>query len=517
MKNSWYIIVSFDKNGNFAQKVDQIVAEEHIQICRCGGKVTKKTSPTITAQASYPTSKCQQCGNEHFIFCTMYRHFHESLYELFDPLKCNIIEWNYSEGIVGDAYHTYANLILPYIDFQKNEVLFKKEKIFGMSFDKQGDIQENIFNEFPFGIAHLYMPNTKRFRIMQPLSKDAILKILEKKLVDFILRKPFEKSKIPGIFATDNSKQIRTFKELQFFMRFPHISTIEILQWDLFDEIVEKLNDCSDILELLDFVINHRREKSVRRALYKAYTDCMRNGEMYDPRVDFIFSRTIENTDLLAKAIEPNATKMERFKGENVSNLIQFILFLKRFYSEKSIVSFFANNDLMFDFYWKDTLTMFTQNIELIEKHFQKVKCKVKPMHDEVSRAIKTEYAKKHIQHFFYSDSIADTQINIKDFSFKLPQNSYELFQWSETLHNCLFSYEKAIVESRSIIYGVFIKKKLKYALEVVRHTLLQASGYNNAQIQKHHMQTIDLWLEKNHIEKMPEDFYLARDVYCEV
>ena len=503
MKNSWYLIVSLDKFGQITKDAMKIISEEHIQICKCGVWFIKEQNPLFTIQNGYDSPKCQSCGNEKFIFCTMQYHFHKSLYEPFDPFKYSNFEWNYSEAIIGNAYHAYANLILPTVDLLNSKIVFKRKKIMDVSIDQNGEIQKNIHNELPWGLEDFYIPITKQYTITNSQSnKNNIFQILDKKLVRFILRKPFKKFKTVGIFSSGEYKKIQNLDEIKFFMQYPGINTMEILRWDLFEEIKEALKNFKSLIELLKFVINYKKEKSIRRALYLKYENCIKRGSIYNPRIDFVFSRTIDNVDLLAKVIGFDSTKMESFKWKNSSDAIWLIMFLKKFYREKSIISLFMKNDLVFD-YWKDIFTMVSQNKEAIKKYFKKVKCNVKSIHDEISLSIKKDYAKKRLKIFQYTKDIVDTQTNIDKFTFKLPHDNYELFEWSMILNNCLFSYETNILNSSSIIYGIFVGKKLKYVMEIYKNLLFQISGYNNSIIPPEDMKIINIWLKKNNIEPL--------------
>lgn len=118
---------------------------------------------------------------------------------------------------------------------------------------------------------------------------------------------------------------------------------------------------CVKEVQMLDFILKQRKERSIKKTLYQSYQTSI-NKIGYYPYSDYIFSRSIENIDLLIKLykIEPEVKK-HIFTDETFSVAIEFILFLKQHYLEKQIVKFFVENITKYkhtQHSWRDTLRM---------------------------------------------------------------------------------------------------------------------------------------------------------------
>jgi len=98
---------------------------------------------------------------------------------------------------------------------------------------------------------------------------------------------------------------------------------------------------------------------------------------------------------------------------------------------------------------------------------------------------------------FHYEKSLLMTQCTYDDMIFKLPVSAYELSLWSKLLHNCMFSYAENIERGSSIIFAVFKKEKLCYALELSEGKIMQAKAVSNQSIPQEDMKKIRAWYQK--------------------
>jgi hypothetical protein len=85
----------------------------------------------------------------------------------------------------------------------------------------------------------------------------------------------------------------------------------------------------------------------------------------------------------------------------------------------------------------------------------------------------------------------------MNNLSFELPATGGELLEWARELHNCMSVYVDRIKAQKMVIYGVFEKKKLLYAVEINNGNITQASGKYNKKIDMAHKQVIGNWYEK--------------------
>jgi len=256
-------------------------------------------------------------------------------------------------------------------------------------------------------------------------------------------------------------------------------------------------------VEMLNFIANSRKEKCIKKALYLGYENSI-NHIGYYPYSDYIFSRSIDNIDLLIKlyGIYP-VIKQHIFTDETFAVAIEFILFLKHYYTEKQIVKLFLEdmqdvkeyeNKLK---YWRDTLNMLqTKNtFSSLQEHFSKVKITIKKLHDEIVRVFHiVSYELDAKESFEYDKIYLSACIKYKELEFKLPSTVKELSSWAKMLHNCMFGYSSRIHEQISIIYGVFKKEELLYAVELNDFKIVQAKGGFNSSVDDVDMKIIHGW-----------------------
>ena len=500
-KSSWHFILTIDQHGNITTDEEQIDREKHITICRCGKKRVKIVLFKPDVKRKYESIECKYCGNEDFTFCTMYRHFHNSLYEEFDPFRYNDLVWNFSRAIIGHARHVYANLILPFVDIKENKISFINKKMLNINITENAEIQKIVLDEMMFGIKLLYFPITKQNNMGKAETKKRrLFAKLERNLIDFILEKPFVALKWLTSQSPSTLTNINSIEKVGLLLRSPSIQDLDLLHWELFKELDVHLKNCHSIEELLKCVINHKKQKTVLKTFFKSYLYGIENKKYYNPKADFVFSRTIENVDFLASVIGQNSIKSKLFKKSNVSDAIWLIKFLKTRYKEKNIVALVNNEIMDYEHFWQDSISMASMNKTALEQHFKRVKCKIREIHDEISRCLKIQRIRNIKSPFHHTDIDLQRQSEVKEFSFKLPIDTLELFRWSEILDNCMFSYEDQIRTHKSAIYGVFKNEELHYALEIIDGDLIQAFGYKNCRVPKKDMDIIDIWSKKNHI-----------------
>jgi len=111
-----------------------------------------------------------------------------------------------------------------------------------------------------------------------------------------------------------------------------------------------------------------------------------------------------------------------------------------------------------------------------LKKEYKKAKCTPRGIHDEFVRILnKNKY--KHLQNktLTYEQKQYDALIKIEEYEVKLPNNGAELYEWADTLHNCMASYLDMIKGGKTIIYGFFKDNKIEFAVEIKNDTIIQA------------------------------------------
>lgn len=72
-----------------------------------------------------------------------------------------------------------------------------------------------------------------------------------------------------------------------------------------------------------------------------------------------------------------------------------------------------------------------------------------------------------------------------------------ELYKWGNAQQNCLSSYYQKIADSETIIYGFFEDGKLKFAIEIVKGVIVQASVKYNQPLTHRDEDTVKGWFER--------------------
>ncbi len=254
---------------------------------------------------------------------------------------------------------------------------------------------------------------------------------------------------------------------------------------------------------MLDFIANHRKEQSVKKALYTSYKHAI-NTKQYNPHSDFIFSRTIDDPNLLVKLLSMDITvKQTLFTDRNYLEGMELVNFLKKHYTEKQICRLFVNdlqNSKQKKQYWEDILRMIQRDNAFVEleRHFIKTKLSIVPLHDEIVRALHiAEFDYRENAVFVYEEQLISIQSVYADLDFQLPTSVEELSLWSRLLHNCMFAYAESIQNGSCIIYGVFKEEKLLYALELSEGKIVQVKAISNQSVPQEDMQKVKVWHQK--------------------
>lgn len=209
-------------------------------------------------------------------------------------------------------------------------------------------------------------------------------------------------------------------------------------------------------IEMMNFIGNHIKKKSIRRGLYTSHENSMKLCGFYTPYSDYLFSRSIENVDLLVKLYSLNPfIKEELFSDETFNIGTAFIEFLKKYYSLKQITEFFIT-------------------------------------HIQDKTHYKTRLDNK--ENFEYDPQHVKAEGKFKNLKFLLPKTMQELHLWSKKLNNCMFGYARGIHAKNSIIYGVFKEQSLLYAIRLKNNKIVQAKGYSNKNICDEDMRVVRDW-----------------------
>ena len=307
-------------------------------------------------------------------------------------------------------------------------------------------------------------------------------------------------------------------------IKFPKASPVKELNFHYWDMTLLKnyTRKYPSEIKMLDHVCNHRKEKSVKKALYHTYHNAI-DAKYYNPHCDYVFSRTIDDANLLVKLIniDPDI-KQKIFTDDDYLEGMAVIIFLKNHYSEKQICKLFFKEIMNKQAlqYWKDIVRMMQRDNAFIdlEHYFHKVKLTTKHLHDEIVRALHlANFSYEGNAIFNYEDSQLLAQGIKDDLVFKLPFSAEELSLWSKVLHNCMFGYIDDIQRGKSLIYGVFKDGSLLYALEFSGEKIVQSKAVSNQSIPQEDMKKIKKWHSEHlNISTQCKDGIFCTDTHLE-
>ena len=303
----------------------------------------------------------------------------------------------------------------------------------------------------------------------------------------------------------DNLSLENKLNFFNFFIQNSHLKEMEFFFfWKMSPNMLSISKNYPTQKTMLDYIANHRKQKSVKKALYQSYLKAV-NDKKYYPFCDFMFCRCFEDINFLVKLLSIiNSTKNKLVSEEMMGITISFIYFLKEHYSEKQISNLFLKDIYFYHPYvklWQDTILMVEnkENLAYIKQHFQKVKLTVRNLHDELVDIFnQKKYEEEEKVVFKYEKNQLQAEKVVDKLEFKLPKNAANLHKWAKTLHNCVFSYAKDIESKKTIIYGLFKDDKLIYAIELKNMQIVQALGVYNSQIEDgRDIETIKKWYLK--------------------
>ena len=99
-----------------------------------------------------------------------------------------------------------------------------------------------------------------------------------------------------------------------------------------------------------------------------------------------------------------------------------------------------------------------------------------------------------------YKDKELALETELGEYTFRLPKDTNELRKWGNIFHNCVASYDSAVISRWSLI--VAMKKQEKYVacIEVKQGRITQALGHCNQRLSVDYGTVIAEWAKENKI-----------------
>ena len=481
-KNSWVLSV---QNKDATKRY-------HHYFCACSKEFTLTTEMD---NPEAPNVLCPICVNDYFKDADEFKN-----------LKGTRI-WKYFawETITNNSQNDWSVTLkyeLPIYNASTNEVQLCSQDLLHVMLKKDGSsAYELSYRSKTVSQYSLFLDNE-----VQPFKK-LLLDEAKEKLHKFIM---MNKSETIEWLDAENTQELSLDEKLNYityFLKNAHLKEHEFFFWRM-DNLHNHTIKYTTQAQMLNFILNKHKEKSVKKALYQAYENSI-NHIGYYPYSDYVFSRTIDDVNLLVKLYEIYpAVKQHLFTSETFAPAIEFIQFLQKYYTQKQIVKLFVEEMQDAKKYkdalnnWRDTLRMAQAHnvFEALEQHFIKVKLTSKNLHDEIVRVSHIlSYELDSKEYFTYDVKYSFACIAYKELEFKLPQTVHELSLWAKTLHNCMFGYSRRIHQEQSIIYGVFKEEELLYAVEFNGLNIVQAKANWNGVVPDDDMKIIREW-QKSHL-----------------
>lgn len=277
-----------------------------------------------------------------------------------------------------------------------------------------------------------------------------------------------------------------------FFRDYPHLSSFEGLT---FNEAVCHILGIS----------TKKGNKALKKAFYTSLNTLNHSNTAYSPYVDFLLTSIFNDHNYLIPLIQLPFKQKKRLIDLSLASeeqINQLWFFLKNRLSQKTLFT------LMFDFYsqenmhdkYKNILTLYFQYQLLLEERFITCKASLDDLLKTFTHLIQNHHVQKMT--YYYQAHAVMQEMIVGDLEFRLPCNSHELYQWAQILQNCLLSYMDRIPH-HAVVYGVFKKGHLSYAVELYKNRVIQMSGIQNMEIPPMDTRSIYQWIDQAYSDSL--------------
>lgn len=479
MNNSWYCTKPLKECVNLFHK-DSNNYQSHFYACACGTQ-----DVIVSSGECIPSYSCTECDNQYFI--NAYHAMNESnIYLYYED-----ISYTYECESTQKGFKAIAYLYVPTkTNFMQKTMHFEKKKI----------------ETFEIIVDHGCV-----IEVSSPCATELSI-ALKKYLYSYICEAYDDHRNIILYFnhEQDTNKKVRI---ILFFLGLPKYLEYVFYFWKAKFNLRGVVSDTHlvTIDMMLNYLLNHRKEHSIKRALLARYRENfwsnMGDQSFYspksifsfDPLVPFVVSRCFDDPNIASMLISKGLIligydneETER-EGYRLDTIVWFIMFLKKFYSEKQISKFLLGVHDELDM-WSDILALIPGQKRVIKKYFVKVTLTIKSLHDEIVNTTLQEYKKYYHHEFKYEQPCLNACTSFGGMEFRLPTNGDALAQWAHTLHNCLKGYIDVVYFGYVAIYGVFKDNTLMYAVEISDGKIGQMSGKYDVPIASKDAEVIEQW-----------------------
>lgn len=468
----WKLSVEFDKEKHLFS--DLVTTNYFVMVynCSCGH------NEFIISSSNEEDYTCSICNNEVFYDANYAK---KQLEYFLDSNKNLKLEYKYELTTYKDKIRaSYVTYVPSSINFMQKQINYTPVIKHFLEINYDGIIKKSCEDSF------------------------IDMNIKMRKLIEEYLNKNIEKLQLPN-----PGTKIMTLDKASFFFDNKSLKDFEFFYWEI-DPLVYE-DDELTLDKAFTIILNGRKEKSVKKAMFKNYASQIKNNNKYISNLPKIFIEKVDDPNLLIKFLNLDIYSMPlnfMFVGRAFS-------ILSEVYSSKQLYRLFCevvNEDKRTSFLFNDLVheLITIGDLKAVYAEYKKLRCTLMVLHDGIID-YNIERRKKEI----LGKDIATNKINLKpcvhidDYEVKLPKKGDELYQWANDLSNCMASYFNTIQNNQTLIYCFFINEKIDFAIEIRNNLVIQASGLHNATLDASQKEVLGKWIKRffnPEITKIPEE-----------
>ena len=479
---SWKLKSDFNtqKHLFFGKIKTDYVIESFICNCSHIESVIKHSEQTIDYV-------CPDCGNEIFYDANRALKNPENFLAENNHIKFTI---SYVSAYDNDQVSSLYALKVPNnINFSVNKIKYTYKVLHSLTLCKNGELEKDIIKYEEKNYNHCYEYSDDEIhslKVQKQLSKQTkiekdLTNILTKQLNSFCFNIPKQK------------KCDMNIAQAQFFLRHKNLKDFDFYYWKQLSDLP---NEEFNINSALAFISNHKTEKSIKKALFENYIAQLKNSSRFNSYLIYSITDKIKDVNLIVTFLKHNFVHTHELSTMSWMYNV-FIEFLKGYYTEKQIVKLFLNyNSDADELLFRDTINELHINIDIIKQFFNKVPCKINTLHDEFVRCVRKNRGITYNKQLSYSEEYLKPCVDNNSYSVKLPKSGKDLYEWADTLHNCMSSYFNWIHNGETIIYGFFINNLLSFAVEIRNNNIVQYSAKYNKKLNDYEQKILKDWYE---------------------
>lgn len=453
---------------------------------------------------------CPNCENEEFYDANKYGN--NSFW--YEPIT-NLLNEDYISSLYPIVKYDEKNKILKaiiqidipnYIDLASDKIVYKQKDLFEIQIDEFGNIKQIV--HVNFDLKAYLTENEKKY---YDYISDEELKNRNPFIIDFKKKILNAFTKNSNYFKSKILHKTNSLEEFSFFVNNSHLQDTEFYKWKNIDLIIDDKE--FKIVDALEFVLNYRTEKTLKKLVFENYKTQLRNYGCYEPIYTYSITKFIKDVNILNRMINIDL-KSSIDEMHNPFALCEYMKFLTKIFTDKQIEKLFLSYEKKEIFWLIDTVAMFNEVIDYLDEFIPST-CKVEVLHDEIIRFHQMVLNKHLIDvKFDYEDKFTNACTNIENYQIKLPFNGIELYEWSSKLQNCLSGYWKTILEKRTIVYGFFINDEIKFAVEIKNNKIIQSKLKYNQDLQNRDMNLVMGWFKEYFEEKKENEKTYRQIIY---